>query len=220
MSSAADGERAAGSDLVALLDHLPAFVAHRDRDVRNLFANRVALDWFGIDPAAMHGRHLRDVIGPEVYASRLHHVQAVLAGEPRTFERDMRDPRGRLRHLHVSFVPHRVGGAVAGFFALATDITDRVVVERELQERTAELARSSDREQAAARIGALVARHLFDVALELSAGLQDGPHDRTAQIRSAIGHIEDSIRQLRTLLGAFAATRPPEGEPADVDGPG
>ena len=62
LRAAVPGLRSA-SEIVALLDQLPAVVAYWDRNVRNRFANFAYFDWFGFSPRDMRGMHMRDILG-------------------------------------------------------------------------------------------------------------------------------------------------------------
>jgi diguanylate cyclase (GGDEF)-like protein/PAS domain S-box-containing protein len=116
--------------LQQLIDHLPAMVAYWDRDRRNVVANAAYLEWFGFRPEEMHGIHIRHVLGEEVYAKNLPHLDAVLRGEEQLFDRTLVDTAGRVRHTQASYVPNVVDGEVAGFFVLVTEVTARVEAER------------------------------------------------------------------------------------------
>ena len=61
-----------------LVDNIPALVSFWDRDQRNVIANQAFVSYFGITPAEMHGRPLRDVIGEELYQLNLADVEAVM----------------------------------------------------------------------------------------------------------------------------------------------
>jgi PAS domain-containing protein len=44
--------------------------------LRNRFANHAYRDWFGIDPATIPGKHIREVIGEERYRLNLPYIEA------------------------------------------------------------------------------------------------------------------------------------------------
>ena len=130
----ADGQPDRSIGLLWVLDKLPALVALYDRDQRNVMANRAYLDWFALEPAALRGRHLRDVLGEDAYAVSRPHVEKVLAGTGQRFVNTVVTPAGEARHLQAAYVPHVLDGAVAGFFAQITDVTAQVEAERDLLE--------------------------------------------------------------------------------------
>lgn len=117
-----------------LLDELPALVGYWDRDARNRYGNRAYLEWFGMSPAQMHGRHMSEVIGPQLYALNRPYVEAALAGHAQTFDRTIVDPRGDRHHTQTHYIPDCVDGVVQGFFALVSDITDIRQTSEELKE--------------------------------------------------------------------------------------
>lgn len=120
--------------LHVLLDELPALVGYWDKDARNRYGNRAYLEWFGMSPAQMHGRHMSEVIGPQLYALNKPYVDAVLAGQAQTFDRTIVDPRGERHHTQAHYIPDCVDGVVQGFFALVSDLTDLKQTSEELKE--------------------------------------------------------------------------------------
>ena len=112
------------------MDALPAMVGYWDRDLRNHMANAAYLDYFGLAPDQMRGMHLRDVLGPELFAKNLPFIEGVLAGTRQLFDREIPDPAGRLRYTQASYVPDPFGDDVRGFFVLVTDITARRTAEK------------------------------------------------------------------------------------------
>jgi PAS domain S-box-containing protein len=120
--------------LRTLFDNLPALSAYWDRDLRNVIANRAYIQWFGRSPAQMLGMHIRDVLGPALYAKNLPYIEGALAGREQRFDRTIVDTTGAARHTQASYVPDLVDGTVAGFFVLVTDVTPRVEAEQALAE--------------------------------------------------------------------------------------
>lgn len=111
-------------DLRSILDNLPSMVGYWGRDLRNRFGNHAYLDWFGVDPATMPGKHIREVIGEERYRLNLPFIEAVLRGEPQQFERTIPAPDGKtVRHSLANYIPDLVDGQALGFYVLVTDIT-------------------------------------------------------------------------------------------------
>jgi diguanylate cyclase (GGDEF)-like protein/PAS domain S-box-containing protein len=123
----------AREDLRAILDGIPALVAYWDRDLRNRIANRAYLDVFGVAPGRIHGMHIRDVLGPQLYAQNLPYIRRVLAGEPQLFDREIPDRGGAQRYTQTSYIPDQAAGQVRGFFVLITDISARRQAEQRLE---------------------------------------------------------------------------------------
>lgn len=120
--------------LHAVLDRLPAMIAYWDRDLRNVVANDAYVEWFGITPAQMRGRHLREVLGERLYEMNLPFVRAALAGQEQLFDRTLVDTHGHTRHTQASYVPDIVDGEVRGIYVLVTDVTPRVEAQRAMDE--------------------------------------------------------------------------------------
>lgn len=117
-----------------ILNNLPALIGYWDRDLRNCFGNSAYLEWFGIDPDRMRGRHLREVIGEERFVLNLPYVEGVLAGRPQTFERMIPSPDGQvIRHALANYIPDEVDGVVVGFYVLVTDITPAITLRAALE---------------------------------------------------------------------------------------
>lgn len=116
-------------------------VSYWDLDLHNVEANQAYVAWLGLTPAEVQGRHVRDVIGPELYQSNLPYIERVLAGEEVVFESSFHDASGALRSTEVSYLPEVVEGEVTGFVAQVVDVTRRVQTQRQMDEaeRLAEL---------------------------------------------------------------------------------
>jgi PAS domain S-box-containing protein len=117
-----------------LVNHLPAMVAFWDAAACNVVANGAYLEWFGWTPERLRGRHISELLGPELYAMNLPYITAALAGEEQLFDRTLVDTFGRTRHTQAHYVPEFVEGEVSGFFVLVADVTARVEAQRELAE--------------------------------------------------------------------------------------
>ena len=113
----------------AILDALPAMVGYYDAGLRNRFANRSYVEFLGVTPEQIRGRHVSEVLGPELYAMNRPYIERACAGEPQLFERTISDPNGASRHTQESYIPDVVDGKVRGVVVLVTDITVRQVAE-------------------------------------------------------------------------------------------
>ena len=151
MNRAGDDEKAF---LARLLEKVPGMVGYWDRELRNRFANAAYHEWFGLSPGAIYGRHIRDVIGEQLFSLNEPYMRAALAGHPQLFEREIVDPQGAKRRSQARYIPDLHDERVAGFFVLVTDITElrnaqdaleiaHVALEQRVAERTAELVRAN-----------------------------------------------------------------------------
>ncbi len=123
---------ASDDDLHAILNGIPAMVGYWDRNLRNRMADDAYVGYFGLTPEQIRGMHIRDVLGPDLFAMNHPNMLRALAGEEQTFDREIPDPHGRRRYTQASYIPHRIGGEVRGFFVLVTDISARREAERKL----------------------------------------------------------------------------------------
>jgi len=114
-----------------LIDNIPAIVSYWDRALCNVVANQAFVEFFGKTPAEIHGRHLREVLGENLYELSRAHIEGVLAGEKQVFGDTLADRQGSTRHGETMYIPDIVGGEVAGFYVYVqvTDVTARVEVE-------------------------------------------------------------------------------------------
>ena len=72
-------------DIAAILDALPAMVGYWDADLHNRIANRAYVEFFGLTPEQIRGRHASEVLGPELYALNRPYIERALVGEPQLF---------------------------------------------------------------------------------------------------------------------------------------
>jgi len=116
-----------------LVDHVPSMLAYWDRNLRCRFANRAYETWFGVDPEALIGRRLPDLLGPQLFALNEPHIVAALGGEPQMFERVVPGPNGAQRPSLAHYLPDVIDGRVAGFFVQVTEVTQAKAIEAALR---------------------------------------------------------------------------------------
>lgn len=113
-----------GYHLRSILDNMPSMIGYWDNNLRNGFGNHAYLDWLGVDPATMPGRHIREVIGEERYQMARPYIEAALRGERQHFELAISSPDGQTtRYALADYTPNLVDGQVLGFYVMVTDIT-------------------------------------------------------------------------------------------------
>ena len=125
-------EHEPGIQLRALIDHLPACVGYWNRELRNEIANAAYLEWFGLAPEQVRGRHMRDVLGETLFAANQQYIAGALGGAAQRFEVELTDANGVSRHSQSVYVPDLADGEVRGIVVLAIDVSARVLAEREL----------------------------------------------------------------------------------------
>jgi PAS domain S-box-containing protein len=129
-------------DFRNILDALPSMIGYWDRRLINRVANRAYGEFMGLEPTSMAGRSLESLLGKEEVESLRPHLDAVLRGEPQTFERVLVSPTGRSQwHALIYYLPDVVNGEVKGFYVLLHDVS-------ELKESRSQLA-AAERNSAA-----------------------------------------------------------------------
>jgi diguanylate cyclase (GGDEF)-like protein/PAS domain S-box-containing protein len=124
-----------------IADNLPVLICYIDRNHRLGFANATFRAWLGLADARVDGMHLLEALGKPGYDGARARLQAAFAGDGARFEMALQ-AAGQHRILEWTFVPDRGrgGGAVAGVYALAHDMT-RV---KEAERRLVQMARVDD----------------------------------------------------------------------------
>jgi PAS domain S-box-containing protein len=116
-------------------DNLPALIGYVDREHRYRFLNARYAEWFGLERGMHAGIHMRDLLGPDLYAIRLPYIEQVLRGETVRFERITLHHQLGERATDMTYVPCRGrDGQVEGFYVMGFDITERRRTEEALKE--------------------------------------------------------------------------------------
>ncbi len=114
--------------LRTILDAIPMFVAHVDPQLKFTFANRAYEALTHCSPTDLIGCSIMDLHGPR-FAAMLPHVQTVL-GTAISAEEEVTFASGERRSMVVQRIPDiGEGGAVQGYFVVATDVTESKRVE-------------------------------------------------------------------------------------------
>jgi diguanylate cyclase (GGDEF)-like protein/PAS domain S-box-containing protein len=126
--------RDSAEQLRLFADNIPAMTASFDENLRYLFANKQLADHFGFGAADIIGKHLREVVGEDIYCEIEGYFSQALRSHPVTYQRTRRLPNGESRHLEIKLLPH-VGaqGKILGCFAVMTDVTEHKQAEERMQ---------------------------------------------------------------------------------------
>src|SRR5262245_11766250 len=90
--------------LRAIADHVPGLIAYIDAEQRYQFANEAFRTWFGLDPSAMIGRTIAEVLGPDVAARAEGRIARVMAGETVHFQTVVK-AFGEKRSVDATYAP-------------------------------------------------------------------------------------------------------------------
>ncbi len=112
--------------LQTILDGVPGLIGYWDDQLRNRFANYAYGEWFGIAPQDIHGRHIVELLGEDLYALNKPYIDATLRGERQCFLRDLPVPGqpGLHRVSETHYLPDFDGNEVKGFLVLVLDVTN------------------------------------------------------------------------------------------------
>lgn len=139
----------------AITENIPGMVGYWTSELRCAFANTAYLDWFGKSREQMPGLHMRELLGPELFALNEPHALAALRGESQRFERQLKREDGRTLYAQIHYVPDMDDQHVKGFFVLLSDITElknaQTLLEERVKERTTELRATVQALEAAKR---------------------------------------------------------------------
>jgi len=117
-----------------LADQVPSMLAYWDTELRCRFANQAYERWFGVDPDALLGRSLRELLGPELFALNEPYIASALAGQAQVFERLVPGPDGVERASLAHYLPDIQDARVRGFVVQVTEVTAIKAVEAALRD--------------------------------------------------------------------------------------
>ncbi|WP_232343043.1 sensor histidine kinase [Halosimplex litoreum] len=186
-------QRRANEKYELLVNNTPDEITQVGRDGTIAAANEAAARSFDTTRSELVGKHLSDVLPKETAAGRIEHGRrALTAGSAVTFQ----DGFG-VRHFHNVAAPVSVGSETDSFQLITRDITGQKRRERELENRTDELA----------VINRLV-RHDINNDIQLLMAWADGI-DRYVDDEDAREYVEriqgtcDHIDELTTIARDF-----------------
>jgi ammonium transporter len=122
---------------------VPICISYVDADLCYQFNNIIFEEWFGIPSEKTIGRHMRDVMGENVYQISLPYLKSALAGEHVSFEYEYQGQAKEKSVYNVIYEPRLAqDGSVLGIFILSSDITGRKQAETELRKLSAAIEQS------------------------------------------------------------------------------
>lgn len=167
--------------LKALTDHVPAMIAHWDRDLKCRYANASYMEWFGRTSTEMLGISMQELMGKALFAKNEPYIRAVLTGQAQSFERTLTKPSGETGHTWAQYIPDMdPDEQVVGFYALVTDVTPLKKVQEQLTEANLQLKAARDEAEAAAAVK--------------SAFLSNVSHELRNPLTSIVGYLDLLVR--------------------------
>ena len=121
-----------------VISNVPAMIAYVDAHQRYVYANRQYQQRFAPDQPDITGLEVREVLGPERYATAGPIIARALQGEAQNYDWQ---PFPGVWHA-ISYLPRRdAQDSVAGYYVLGTDITERKQTEEQIQALNFDLQR-------------------------------------------------------------------------------
>ena len=187
-------------------DNLPGMVSYWGHDLRCQFANKFYNEWFGRSSAELLGIHMSELLGLELFDVYAPHVEGVLAGRPQSFERDLLDPAGQVRHTWTNYIPDfDDNGGVRGFFVLASDVSELKRTELRLHELNEQMGRARDKAEAASVAKSEFVANMsheirtpMNAIIGLARLLEESPLERRE--RSYVGKIQMATQSLLNIV--------------------
>lgn len=129
-----DALHASESQLRQMSDTVPALLAYVDAEQRLQFHNKTYGESFHRTHDQLHGKHLREVLGEDIYHQVQGKIEEALSGRAVHYEGSRMNAQGELRDYEIKYLP-RYGegeqqGRVIGYYALGNDITEFKRIDR------------------------------------------------------------------------------------------
>ncbi|MFO1412674.1 MAG: PAS domain-containing protein [Burkholderiales bacterium] len=211
--AAADAHRRAADELQTIVDHLPLAFVYVDRDLVARHHNEQFARWIAADPAAIDGRHGRELLGPENLARVEAYIERVLRGEQVSYERPNVTRDGREQVVAVTLVPRRgEDGSVAGFYAMVQDVTERERASAALRQGNEHLS-EVNRRLREAQDQLLQVEKMASIG-QLASGVAHEINNPIGYVYSNLGTLDKYFAGLLDLLERYAAA---EAHVADPD---
>jgi PAS domain S-box-containing protein len=138
--------RAAREQLQMITDTMAAAVARCARDLRFVWVSRRYAERFGLSPGEVAGRPIGEVLGAQVLDVILPYIQQVLAGRRTEYEVRVNYSSIGWRWIRAVYVPtFDHSGAVDGWVADVTDITEIKEAQAEVVRMNEDLRTSNER---------------------------------------------------------------------------
>jgi PAS domain S-box-containing protein len=124
---------AAGDQLRAITDAVPALISYIDREGIYRLNNLAYEEWLRRPREEVTGRHMREVLGDEAWESARPYLDLAFRGVRVSYEGEMHYRDVPSRWISVTYAPQKdVDGRVQGVVALVNDIAEQKARERTL----------------------------------------------------------------------------------------
>ncbi len=135
--------------LADLIENSGTLIFVKDRELRYAIVNRSLEKVTGMTRGATLGRSDEELFPEEVARQfRENDLEVMAGGRMLVFDEILDGPQGTRHFLSIKFPTHDAEGRVNGVCGMSTDISERILAERELL-RAKEVAEASERDKAA-----------------------------------------------------------------------
>lgn len=143
--TAINGLKASENQIRVITDALPVLISYIDKEKRYQFANKAYSRWFGNRQGQILGRHVRDVLGEDMYQKTRPYLVSALQGQGERvrFETEL-IKNERICLFEILYVPDMSQEEkISGVFALWYDLSEKKQKEMELKRHREELTHVS-----------------------------------------------------------------------------
>jgi PAS domain S-box-containing protein len=127
--------RESADQLTLVTDTVPVLIAHCDANCRYKFVNKLYAELFGRTLDECIGKTVSEIMGAETHEAAREWIDLVLSGKAVDFEMAVSFPKTGKRFMQCYYVPEfDKAGAVKGWMAAITDITERKLHEEAVTE--------------------------------------------------------------------------------------
>lgn len=212
------------AELQQIYASTPVGLGFLDENLRYLRVNDALATFNGIAAEAHLGRHVRDVVSPQVadeVASLL--TQVLATRKPITnieFQAPLRNGREETRYVRASFYPTQLG-ELKGIHGVVVDVTAEKKAQEELTTVEAQL-RQAVKMEAVGRLAGGVAHDFNNLLMVISSYtemLQEQLHDQPGQVKklNAIAEAAQRAARLTKQLLAFSRKQTLQPQVLEMD---
>ena len=117
-----------------ITNSIPAAIAFIDYELKVLNFNNTYGYWFGLNQNTYTPVHVKEIVGQNDFDRISEYFNSVLQGKHQSYQRISTGANGKTRIINVELNPYRdENNAVIGFYAIAMDISEKVLSEKKAQ---------------------------------------------------------------------------------------
>jgi|GEM_PF-4971924 len=186
------------SVLELVVNSIPGPVSMVDGQGRYVFLNKTYEKWFGKFPAEIVGKHISEVLSPELYSRVLPYVNRAFSGESVTYETIFHSVDGQRRHVQSTLSPYKKNdGTFDGYFLISHDISSL----KEAEKRALHTARLASLGEMAAGVAHEVNNPL--AIISGATGLLEKYRNDPKKFSDKVKNIEDALQRISKIVSGL-----------------